>query len=108
MRSQITQFIRQCDTCQRHKSENLVPSRLLQLLPIPTQIWADISPTIYVVVDMLSKCSHFIPIAHPYTAVSVAQVFFDQIFKLHGMPQSNFHQHLLERNLSFKWDRLQF
>lgn len=101
MRSHIRQFIRQCHTCQRHKSEHLTPSGLLQPLPVPTQIWADISmdfidglhnskgkTTIYVVVDRLSKYSHFIPVAHPYTAVRVAQVIFDQIFKLHGMPQS--------------------
>ena len=44
--------------------------------------------TIFVVMDRLSKYAHFVPISHPYTAVSVAQVFFEQIFRLHGMPQS--------------------
>lgn len=33
--------------------------------------------TIMVVVNRLSTYSHFLPIAHPYTAVSVAQIFFD-------------------------------
>jgi hypothetical protein len=41
-----------------------------------------------VVVDQLSKYAHFIAISHPYTAVSIAQVFFENIFKLHGMPKS--------------------
>ena len=40
-----------------------------------------------VVVDRFSKYSHFISIAHPYIAASIAQVFFDNIFKLHGMPR---------------------
>ena len=44
--------------------------------------------TIFVVVDRLSKNAHFISISHPYTAVSLAQCFFDNIFKLHGMPRS--------------------
>ncbi|GLT61286.1 hypothetical protein SLA2020_340050 [Shorea laevis] len=44
--------------------------------------------TIFVVVDRLSKYAHFMAINHPYTAVSIAQVFFENIFKLHGMPKS--------------------
>ena len=44
--------------------------------------------TVMVVVDRFSKYSHFITIAHPYTAVSIAQVFFENIFKLHGMPRT--------------------
>ncbi|KAJ8898748.1 hypothetical protein K2173_004975 [Erythroxylum novogranatense] len=44
--------------------------------------------TVFVVVDRLSKYAHFTPISHPYTAVTVAQIFFDNIFNLHGMPLS--------------------
>ncbi|KAL4196097.1 hypothetical protein AMTRI_Chr04g181630 [Amborella trichopoda] len=77
------------------------PEGLLQPLPMPNLIWEDISmdfidgllaskgkTTILVVVDRLSKYAHFTAISHPYTAVSVAQTFFDQIFRLHGMPRS--------------------
>ncbi|GJW49308.1 hypothetical protein Tco_0090659 [Tanacetum coccineum] len=39
---------------------------------------------ILVVVDSLSKYSHFIPIAHPLSAVQVVQAFLDNIYKLHG------------------------
>uniref|UniRef100_A0A2N9IK08 Integrase catalytic domain-containing protein n=1 Tax=Fagus sylvatica TaxID=28930 RepID=A0A2N9IK08_FAGSY len=94
-------LIRECEVCQKNKVEQLQPAGLLQPLPIPTQIWDDISmdfidglpasqgkSTILVVVDRLSKYSHFIPISHPYTAVSIAQIFFEHIFKLHGMPKS--------------------
>ena len=41
-----------------------------------------------VVVDRLSKYSHFMPVSHPYTAVSIAHIFFENIFKLHGMPRT--------------------
>lgn len=43
---------------------------------------------IFVVVDILSKYAHFLLMSHPYTAHSVAQLFVDHIFKLHGMPST--------------------
>ena len=43
---------------------------------------------ILVVVDRLTKFAHFIPIKHPYTAVSIAKVFLEHIVKMHGLPKS--------------------
>jgi hypothetical protein len=101
MRESIKNFVKECHVCQQHKVEQLSPAGLLQPLPIPRRIWEDISmdfidglppsqgkTTILVVVDRLSKYTHFILVAHPYTAVGIVQVFFDNIFKLHGMPKT--------------------
>ncbi|XP_068639443.1 uncharacterized protein [Aristolochia californica] len=42
--------------------------------------------TILVVVDRFSKYGHFMALAHLYTATHVAQIFMDQIVRLHGLP----------------------
>jgi len=43
---------------------------------------------IMVIVDRFSKYNHYIPMAHPYTTATVAKAFMENIFKLHGIPQS--------------------
>jgi hypothetical protein len=43
---------------------------------------------ILTVVDRFSKYSHFIALSHPYTTLLVAQAFFDNIVRLHGIPCS--------------------
>ena len=72
-------------------------------MPIPGAVWVDISldfieglpqsrgkDTILVAVDRLSKYAHFLPLAHPFTVASVAQVYFEQVFRLHGLPKTIF------------------
>jgi len=101
MKTFIQAFTRQCLICQKHKAKNLHPAGLLQPLPIPLQTWSNISmdfiewlPTsqgksvLLVMVDHFSMHAHLLPIAHPYTVVSVARLFFDNIFKLHGLPET--------------------
>jgi hypothetical protein len=43
---------------------------------------------IMVVVDRLSKYAHLCSLQHPFTTSTMAQIFMDHIFKLHGMPHS--------------------
>jgi transposase InsO family protein len=101
LRAAVRTFVRECDVCQRNKSETLHPAGLLQPLPIPDRIWTEISMdfveglpsslgrnVIMVVVDRLSKYAHFVALTHPYTASTVARVFMDNSFKLHGMPNT--------------------
>ena len=43
---------------------------------------------VMVVVDRLTKYSHFRALSHPYTAAKVASVYLQYVFKLHGMPST--------------------
>jgi hypothetical protein len=43
---------------------------------------------IMVVVDRLSKYGHFYALPHPFTGSTMAQLFMDQVFKLHDIPHS--------------------
>ena len=101
MRNDIRRIIRECEICQRNKTENLKPVGLLQPLQLPSQVWVDISMdfieglpmsrgynVILVVVDRFSKYCHFLTMTHPYTTSTLAIIFMDNIFKLHGMPHS--------------------
>jgi len=90
-----------CTVCQCNKTEHLHPAGLLQPLDVPHTVWADIAmdfvegfpkvggkSVVLTVVDRFSKYAHFIALGHPYSATSVAQAFFDQIVRLHGLPCS--------------------
>jgi hypothetical protein len=48
---------------------------------------------IMVVVDHLSKYAHLCALQHPFTTSTMAQIFMDKVFKLHGMPHSIVSDH---------------
>ena len=101
MRGFIKQFVQHCLICQQAKPERVPYPGLLQPLPIPTLPWERVSmdfveglPTsgryncLLVVIDKLTKYGHFIPLQHPFTAVSVAEACLYAVYRLHGMPLS--------------------
>jgi hypothetical protein len=101
MKQDIRNFVTECEVCQHNKGEIVKSSGTLQPLSIPPAIWKDISmdfitslpkwgnkSVIMVVVDHLSKYAHFCALQLPFIASMVAQIFMDQVFKLHGMLHS--------------------
>lgn len=102
MHRAIREYIAACEVCQKAKYSSLSPAGLLQPLPVPDQVWEDVSmdfidglprsdgnTALMVVVDRLIKSAHLISLSHPYTARTVANKFVENILKLHGIPRSN-------------------
>jgi hypothetical protein len=100
LKDDVLKHIRECTTCQQNKSEQTHPAGLLQPLPIPEQKWESISmdfitglprvqgkDCIFVVVDRLTKFAHFFAIPTDYKAIQVAELFFREVFRLHGLPR---------------------
>jgi hypothetical protein len=102
MREDIVEYVAGCDTCQRVKAEHQRPAGLLQPLEIPTWKWDDISmdfivglprtqkgnDSIWVIVDRLTKVAHFLPVKANYNVSRHAELYVDNILKLHGAPRS--------------------
>ncbi|XP_070007668.1 uncharacterized protein [Nicotiana sylvestris] len=97
----IVDFIHKCNVCQRNKYDIVVSPDFLQPLPIHALPWTDITMDfiedlpkskgkfdIWVIIDRLTKHSHFIVLSHPYTAQSLVPIFLDNIFRHHGFPAS--------------------
>ncbi|GKB12243.1 retrotransposable element Tf2 [Tanacetum coccineum] len=106
MRKLIKKWVQECDVCQRNKSGISAYLGLLQPLLIPSTIWSSISmdfieglpnssgkTVIFVVVDKLSKYANFMALLHPFIASTVAQVFLDHVYKVHGLPNKVFISH---------------
>ena len=101
MKTELAEYIARCFECQQVKTEHQHRAGLLQPLPIPSWKWEIISldfviglrknqnlnDSIMVVVDKLSKATHFIPVKTTYKATNIANIFLKQIFRLHGIPK---------------------
>nr|GEW64238.1 hypothetical protein [Tanacetum cinerariifolium] len=93
----VARFVAKCLTCQQVKIEHQHVSSLLQPLDIPTWKWDQISmdfvtglprtfkknDAIWVVVDRLTKSAHFLPIQQGYSVSKLAEIFQQEIIRLH-------------------------
>ena len=101
MRKDIAQFIRNCETCQRIKPVRHAPYGFLKPIQVPQKRWdslsmdfitglpvSDSQDCLFVVVDRLSKMAHFIACKSTLDALGFARLFFDHVFKYHGLPSN--------------------
>uniref|UniRef100_A0A8C5PL16 Gypsy retrotransposon integrase-like protein 1 n=1 Tax=Leptobrachium leishanense TaxID=445787 RepID=A0A8C5PL16_9ANUR len=101
MRKDIKHYVRACPVCSASKVSTQKAAGLLQPLPIPEQPWSHVSvdfivdlppskhhTAIMVVVDRFTKMAHFLPLRKVPTAKETANLFYKEIFRLHGIPSS--------------------
>ena len=86
MKNDVKRYAEKCEGCQRNKTDALSLAGLLQPLTLPNLILEDCTmdfiegltkaggfDTIMVVIDRLSKMTHFITLKHPFTTKQVTE-----------------------------------
>ena len=89
------------DACQRNKNYTEQPAGKLMPNSILDKTWMHISAdfitklllaqgydSILVVVDRFTKMAHFVPTTEKTTAEGLARLFRDNVWQLHGLPES--------------------
>jgi len=97
----MKQYVEGCNACQCNKNRTEQPAGKLMPNSIPEKLWMHISAdfitklplaqgydSILVVVDRLTKMVHFIPTIEKTSAKGLARLFRDNMWKLHGLPES--------------------
>jgi hypothetical protein len=94
--------VSECDTCRRIKADHLRPARNLQPMSIPEWKWENIRMdfivglprtscgyiSIWVIVDRLTKLTHFIPVVMTYRVRYYAELYISHIIRYHGIPKT--------------------
>ncbi|WMV09139.1 hypothetical protein MTR67_002524 [Solanum verrucosum] len=102
MKQDIAGFVAKCPNCQQVKAEHQRPGGLSQDIVIPTWKWEDVNmdfivgfsrtrrqhDSIWLIVDRMTKSSHFIPVKVSFLAEDYTKFYIKEIVKLHGVPSS--------------------
>ena len=101
MRTNVEKFIAACLTCQQIKQSTQAPAGLLQPLPIQLLVWDKVTidfitglplsrglTTILVVVDCLTKSTHFRALPSQFSVMTATDLFANMVVKLHSFPSS--------------------
>jgi len=98
---EVKRYVEEYDLCQRNKNRTEPPAGKLMPNKVPDKPWAHITAdfivklllsrgydSILVVCDRLTKMAHFIPTTEKTSAEGLAVLFWDHVWKLHGLPES--------------------
>jgi len=97
----VGRYVEGCDECQRMKNRTEELAGKLKLSEVPEKPWTHLmvdfitklpvvagKDMILVVCDRLSKMAHFVATTEATSAEGLARLFRDNIWKLHGLPES--------------------
>lgn len=101
MKKDVAEYISKYLEWQQVKVEYMHIARLVQPIQIPEEKWEVVSmefmmrlpkiakqhDVIMVVVDKLSKASHFIIVNSTHKSIDLAQILMKEIFRLYGVPK---------------------
>ena len=105
MVSDVRAFCETCHTCKISKPNNQKPYGLLNPLSVPSYPWESVGmdfvgplpesgnrdgmfDSITVVICLLTSMVHLIPSRTNYNASQLAELMFENIYKLHGLPRN--------------------
>jgi hypothetical protein len=102
MKREIRRYVLECDTYQSIKADHLRPVGNLQPMSIPEWKWENICMdfivglprtsrgynSIWVIVDRLTKSTHFIPVATTYRVGQYAELYISHIIRYHGITKT--------------------
>ena len=110
MKTDVADYVASCLVCHKAKIEPQRPGGTLEPLEIPQWKWDNISidfvthlprlvkghDSIWVIVDRLTKCAHFLPINQKMSLDKLAELYVREVVRLHGVPRftSRFWQSL--------------
>ncbi|KAI3789955.1 hypothetical protein L2E82_02762 [Cichorium intybus] len=100
MLGDVTKIVGKCVTC--HMAKSSFKLGLYTPLPVPVRPWEDVSmdfivalprtqrgkDAIMVVVDRFSKMAHFVACHKTDDAINVADMYYKEIVRLHGIPKT--------------------
>ena len=105
MVTDLKAYCKTCSTCKMSKPNNQKPYGLLNPLAVPTYPWELVGidfvgplpeshnrdgqyDSITVVICLLTSMVHLIPSCINYNATQLAELVFEHIYKIHGLPQN--------------------
>ena len=97
----VGRYVEGCNLCQRMKNRMEELAEKLKLSEVPEKPWSYLmvdfitklpvvagKNEILVVCDRLSKMTHFVAMTEETLAEGLARLFWDNVWKLHGLPKS--------------------